>query len=125
MHSRFAVKTATYYMGGKTMTSMLLETSKVLFALLPLKASWEKPWLISFPLVTRVLLRFGKKNKLKKKHILLQYLYWKILNEQNGLKNSSMTKKYIPHQSVNFAPYLSLPPWRAVSINNAWVLGMY
>lgn len=43
MHSRFAVKTATYYMGGKTMTSMLLETSKVLFALFPLKASWEKP----------------------------------------------------------------------------------
>lgn len=24
---------------------------------------------------------------------------------------------------MNFAPYLSLPPWRAVSINNTWELG--
>lgn len=37
--------------------------------------------------------------------------------------SSSMTKKYIHRQSVNFAPYLSLPPWRAVSINNTWELG--
>lgn len=41
-----------------------------------------------------------------------------------GLKgSSSMTKKYTERSAVDGAPYLSLPPWRAASINKTWEPG--